>query len=110
MVVLDYLNDRGMKPSMVFTDESHDAGPSANEVIVAQLIDMGFPRVRCEKAARSTLNNGVEEAMNWLLSHTDDAGTFLITVSGMINSERQDFSFYLSQDTCEAYIFCKVCL
>jgi len=39
---------------------------------VSQLLDIGFPRVRCEKAAIQTLNNGLEEAMNWLLAHMDD--------------------------------------
>lgn len=50
------------------------AGPAADEGIVSQLLDMGFPRVRCEKAAIQTLNNGLEEAMNWLLAHMDDPG------------------------------------
>jgi hypothetical protein len=50
------------------------AGPAADEGIVSQLLDIGFPRVRCEKAAIQTLNNGLEEAMNWLLAHMDDPG------------------------------------
>lgn len=41
---------------------------------MSQLTDIGFPRVRCEKAAIQTLNTGVEEAMNWLLAHMDDPG------------------------------------
>lgn len=35
---------------------------------------MGFGQLPCEKAAIYTSNAGVEEAMNWLLSHMDDPG------------------------------------
>jgi uncharacterized UBP type Zn finger protein len=37
---------------------------------------MGFNYVRCQKAAINTSNTGVEEAMNWLLSHMDDPGWY----------------------------------
>ncbi|XP_028108491.1 ubiquitin carboxyl-terminal hydrolase 14-like [Camellia sinensis] len=33
---------------------------------------MGFNYLHCQKAAINTSNAGVEEAMNWLLSHMDD--------------------------------------
>ena len=57
------------------TDEiPEQAGPVADEAIVSQLLDIGFPKIRCEKAAIQTLNTGVEEAMNWLLGHMDDPG------------------------------------
>lgn len=49
--------------------------PVADEAIVAQLASMGFNQLHCQKAAINTLNAGVEEAMNWLLSHMDDPGT-----------------------------------
>ena len=45
------------------------AQPVANEEIVAQLVSMGFSQLHCQKAAINTSNAGVEEAMNWLLSH-----------------------------------------
>ncbi|XP_058206103.1 ubiquitin carboxyl-terminal hydrolase 14-like isoform X1 [Rhododendron vialii] len=45
----------------------------ANDDIVSQLVSMGFNNLHCEKAAINTSNAGVEEAMNWLLSHMDDA-------------------------------------
>ena len=35
---------------------------------------MGFNYLHCQKAAVNTSNAGVEEAMNWLLSHMDDSG------------------------------------
>ncbi|KAG4968136.1 hypothetical protein JHK87_033787 [Glycine soja] len=47
---------------------------SANDEIVAQLVSMGFNHLHCQKAAINTSNVGVEEAMNWLLSHMDDPG------------------------------------
>lgn len=59
----------------------------ANEDIVAQLVSMGFNHLHCEKAAIQTSNAGVEEAMNWLLSHMDDAGI-----------ERRFFQVYFSID------------
>lgn len=46
----------------------------ANEDIVGQLVSMGFNYLHCQKAAIRTSNAGVEEAMNWLLTHMDDAG------------------------------------
>jgi ubiquitin carboxyl-terminal hydrolase 5/13 len=41
---------------------------------VSELVDINFPKVRCEKAAIQTLNTGVEETMNWILAHMDDPG------------------------------------
>jgi len=40
--------------------------------VVSQLVDMGFPRVRCVKAAINTNNQGADAAMNWLLEHMED--------------------------------------
>ncbi|KAF7112199.1 hypothetical protein RHSIM_RhsimUnG0257500 [Rhododendron simsii] len=45
----------------------------ADDDIVSQLVSMGFNNLHCQKAAINTSNAGVEEAMNWLLSHMDDA-------------------------------------
>jgi hypothetical protein len=50
------------------------AQPVASEDIVSQLASMGFNYLHCQKAAINTSNTGVEEAMNWLLSHMDDPG------------------------------------
>ncbi|KAI8557723.1 hypothetical protein RHMOL_Rhmol04G0031800 [Rhododendron molle] len=44
----------------------------ADDDIVSQLVSMGFNNLHCQKAAINTSNAGVEEAMNWLLSHMDD--------------------------------------
>ncbi|KAG8364997.1 hypothetical protein BUALT_Bualt18G0057100 [Buddleja alternifolia] len=48
-------------------------GINANEDIVNQLVSMGFHYLHCQKAAISTSNTGVEEAMNWLLNHMNDS-------------------------------------
>ncbi|QCD87278.1 ubiquitin carboxyl-terminal hydrolase 14 [Vigna unguiculata] len=53
-------------------DEEDSNKMWANEEIVAQLVSMGFNPLHCQKAAINTSNVGVEEAMNWLLSHMDD--------------------------------------
>ncbi|XP_054812623.1 ubiquitin carboxyl-terminal hydrolase 14 isoform X2 [Prosopis cineraria] len=52
--------------------EEDSSQPMANEEIVSQLASMGFNYLHCQKAAINTSNVGVEEAMNWLLSHMDD--------------------------------------
>ncbi|KAL0406854.1 UNVERIFIED_CONTAM: Ubiquitin carboxyl-terminal hydrolase 14 [Sesamum latifolium] len=51
---------------------AEDDGLNANEDIVGQLVSMGFQYLHCQKAAISTSNAGVEEAMNWLLNHMND--------------------------------------
>ncbi|KAJ5894425.1 hypothetical protein N7495_006116 [Penicillium taxi] len=37
-----------------------------------QLLGMGFPLVRCEKALHATGNSDTEAAMNWLFAHMED--------------------------------------
>ncbi|CAG0895747.1 unnamed protein product [Cyprideis torosa] len=44
-----------------------------NEAIVAQLVEMGFNREGCRKAVFHTANAGVEQAMNWVMDHMNDA-------------------------------------
>lgn len=48
------------------------AAPQADPSIVAQLASMGFPEIRCQKAALATQNSNADMAMNWLLEHMDD--------------------------------------
>jgi ubiquitin carboxyl-terminal hydrolase 5/13 len=45
-----------------------------NENDLQSLMQMGFPRVRCEKALIKTNNNGPEAAMEWLFQHMEDPG------------------------------------
>lgn len=54
---------------------AEDDGISINEDIVNQLASMGFQYLHCQKAAMNTVNIGVEEAMNWLLTHMNDPGS-----------------------------------
>ena len=44
----------------------------ADELLVAQLVSMGFPESKCKRAALSTGNKDVEAAMEWLLTHGDE--------------------------------------
>lgn len=44
-----------------------------DEALVAQLESMSFPRGACCRAAVATHNSGVEAAMEWILSHMEDA-------------------------------------
>ncbi|PTU20180.1 hypothetical protein P175DRAFT_0481218 [Aspergillus ochraceoroseus IBT 24754] len=53
-------------------DKSSESAWEANQEILNQLLSMGFPQVRCEKALCFTGNSDAEAAMNWLLSHMDD--------------------------------------
>lgn len=49
------------------------ARPAIDEAIMAQLLSMGFPRQRCERALVATGGgNNAEAALNWLLQHMDD--------------------------------------
>jgi ubiquitin carboxyl-terminal hydrolase 5/13 len=43
-----------------------------NSQLLDQLLGMGFPTVRCEKALHATGNSDPEAAMNWLFAHMED--------------------------------------
>ena len=45
-----------------------------NKEILDQLLSMGFPKVRSEKALHATGNADPEAAINWLFVHMDDEG------------------------------------
>ena len=47
--------------------------PTIDPEIVSTLISMGFPEGACIRATIATNNSGAEPAMEWLISHTDDA-------------------------------------
>ncbi|KAG5461740.1 MAG: hypothetical protein BJ554DRAFT_6017 [Olpidium bornovanus] len=48
------------------------SGLAVDEVALEQLMAMGFPKVRCQRALLKTGNNGSEVAMNWLFEHMED--------------------------------------
>ncbi|KAJ5721150.1 uncharacterized protein N7483_009084 [Penicillium malachiteum] len=54
--------------------EVEDAPPAfePNSGIMDQLLGMGFPATRCEKALYATGNSDPEAAMNWLFAHMED--------------------------------------
>ena len=54
------------------TTTSNAPSFTPNEIALAQLEGMGFPRPRCEKALHATGNRDAEAAMNWLFAHMED--------------------------------------
>ncbi|XVF19003.1 hypothetical protein REPUB_Repub11eG0073400 [Reevesia pubescens] len=78
IIDISHMRSKGLQPGEELLPEAAPGGeaessqPVANEEIVAQLVSMGFNQLHCLKAAINTSNAGVEEAMNWLLSHMDD--------------------------------------
>ncbi|XP_077254029.1 ubiquitin-specific protease 14 [Tasmannia lanceolata] len=80
IIDISHMRSKGIQPGEELLPEAvagdekmvESMKSSANEDIVAQLASMGFNYLHCQKAAISTSNVGVEEAMNWLLSHMDD--------------------------------------
>ncbi|PUZ58315.1 hypothetical protein GQ55_5G499500 [Panicum hallii var. hallii] len=76
---ISHMRSKGMQPGEELLPEgasgdnkAEPAATVASEDIVSQLASMGFNYLHCQKAAINTSNTGVEEAMNWLLSHMDD--------------------------------------
>lgn len=48
------------------------ANDQLNEILLQQLVDMGFAVEGCKKALMSTGNNNIEAAMNWVFEHQSD--------------------------------------
>ncbi|EGZ30642.1 hypothetical protein PHYSODRAFT_349574 [Phytophthora sojae] len=48
------------------------ASDTADEVLVAQLVSMGFSENGCKRAAIATGNSNAEAAMEWIFSHMED--------------------------------------
>lgn len=78
IIDISHMRSKGLQPGEELLpeggpeDEVESNKPVANKDIVSQLVSMGFNQLHCQKAAVNTSNAGVEEAMNWLLSHMDD--------------------------------------
>jgi ubiquitin carboxyl-terminal hydrolase 5/13 len=79
IIDISHMRSKGVQPGEELLPEAASCGneaeparPVASEDIVSQLASMGFNYFHCQKAAINTSNTGVEEAMNWLLSHMDD--------------------------------------
>eukprot|EP00301_Raphidiophrys_heterophryoidea_P003463 c11563_g1_i1.p1 GENE.c11563_g1_i1~~c11563_g1_i1.p1 ORF type:complete len:840 (+),score=204.41 c11563_g1_i1:24-2522(+) len=73
------LRDTGRLPNEQMLPEDNgqqqaaSAAPVANPVIVAELVSMGFSENGCKRAVLATKNAGAEPAMDWILSHMEDA-------------------------------------
>ncbi|KAK9092283.1 hypothetical protein Syun_027194 [Stephania yunnanensis] len=76
IIDISHMRSNGLQPGEELLPEAGsenvESTLSANQDIVSQLANMGFNYFHCQKAAINTSNAGVEEAMNWLLSHMDD--------------------------------------
>lgn len=79
IIDISHMRSKGIQPGEELlpdkasgTDETKSIQIVPNEDIVSQLAVMGFNYLHCQKAAIKTSNIGVEEAMNWLLSHNND--------------------------------------
>ena len=75
---------KGLLPDETPLPESSETSASAlpqfNEAAMSQLLAMGFPDVRCQKALLATGNSDAEVAMTWLFEHMDDPGTSFLLV------------------------------
>lgn len=67
----DYLS-RGRQVDEELLPEEENEAFVANQEALDQLLSMGFPRVRAEKALHATGNTDMEAAMNWLFAHMED--------------------------------------
>lgn len=74
---LDEYMSKGVQSSEELLPDDVEASrnPSftPNEVALTQLEEMGFPRVRCEKALHATGNGDADAAMSWLFTHMEDS-------------------------------------
>lgn len=59
-----------------YAPSSPTTAPMLDESVIIQLVEMGFPMDACRKAVYYTGNSGAEAAMNWVMSHMDDPGTW----------------------------------
>ncbi|KAI0292227.1 ubiquitinyl hydrolase [Multifurca ochricompacta] len=75
VIVLDQHLGKGLQPGETELPDNVSAAlalPEFNQVALAQLEEMGFPLIRCQKALLATGNNDSETAMEWLFAHMED--------------------------------------
>nr|XP_029122687.1 ubiquitin carboxyl-terminal hydrolase 14 isoform X2 [Elaeis guineensis] len=79
IIDITHMRSRGLQPGEELLPETVSSSEkmepthvAASEDIVTKLSGMGFNYLHCQKAAINTSNAGIEEAMNWLLSHMND--------------------------------------
>lgn len=71
-----YLSPGLQESEELLPEEDKAAAPAftPNEGALEQLMAMGFPHNRCEKALHATGNSDANAAMEWLFAHMEDAG------------------------------------
>ncbi|KAL2924757.1 Ubiquitin carboxyl-terminal hydrolase 14 [Bienertia sinuspersici] len=69
IIDISHMRSSGLQSGEELLPESAGDGQAESTKL---LLSMGFGQIPCEKAAINTGNAGVEEAMNWMLSHMDD--------------------------------------
>jgi len=72
--VLRAIGPKSTEHMMSENSSTNDAPkqPQMNQKFVEELMGMGFPKNRCERAVFKTNNQGTEVAMGWLLEHMED--------------------------------------
>lgn len=66
--------EEGGESAPTAQSKENDTRLKVNETYLSQLVDeMGFPKIRAEKALILTGNNSVEQAVEWCFQHADDA-------------------------------------
>ncbi|GAB6019409.1 Ubiquitin carboxyl-terminal hydrolase 13 [Chamberlinius hualienensis] len=74
---LEFLRGRGLQPNEIpLPEETNQLAPSVDvqidELVVANLEEMGFPRDACKRAVFKTGNQGLEAATDWIMEHMED--------------------------------------
>lgn len=54
------------------TGQASASNVQVNDVLLQQLVDMGFSMEGCKRALMNTGNNDIEAAMNWVFEHQSD--------------------------------------
>lgn len=68
----DYMSAGQQSDEELLPEEESQPSFVANEAAVEQLMAMGFPKNRCEKALHATGNSDANAAMEWLFGHMED--------------------------------------
>lgn len=70
----EYLSSGQQANEELLPEDTASAAPAfvANEQAVEQLMSMGFPKNRCDRALYATGNSDANSAMEWLFGHMED--------------------------------------
>ncbi|KAI0554648.1 ubiquitin carboxyl-terminal hydrolase 14 [Xylaria curta] len=90
-----YVSPGHQESEELLPEDNQSAAPAfaPNEGALDQLMAMGFPRNRCEKALHATGNSDANVAMEWLFAHMEDEGIddpLVITSTGASGSNGAD--------------------